>query len=64
MFLFLSVTCHGLLEDHSLLPRKQVYFIMLLLTKINVSGTSEWGKSSVETIQYLKHSICFVTALR
>ena len=29
-----------------------MHSIALCLTEINVSGTSEWGKSSVETLQY------------
>ena len=29
-----------------------MYSIALCLTEINVSGTSKWGKSSVETLQY------------
>ena len=55
MFLFLSVTC--LFKNHWFLSRMQLYFITQCLAKINVSGTCEWGKISVETLQYLNTKI-------
>ena len=53
MFLLLSVTWPGLLKNIWFLSRMQLHFITQCLAKINVCGTCEWSKISVESLQNL-----------